>query len=284
MNHLSSIEDLHDVFVDDGKFLWRLYSGRTAKGSIIGFNKDDSNPETSWNKLEQRIMVYGNGYFSVATMEKYSTNNTAATIHHIKLGNGQSEQRTTNSFGNNLADTLMLMRYMDERSNRNQPTIDGMYNQISSQVKLEMENERLREKIKELERKSTASRVAEVAFTKLPRIIDHYFPDARGVAGELGYSDGPDGGEGKRERPREQPQKERYSDSVDFNVLVNAAGMISREIPNVNVNELFAVLTKLAIAIEKADPEKGVFTILVNLVKFIEEDPAKARDALGYLA
>ena len=286
MNHLNTIDDLQDIFFEDKKYLWRLYSGRTAKGAIIGFNKDDDDPESSWDKLASRIMMYGSGFFSVAVMEKYATNNTQATIHVLKLGTGNSPQdnRMSGGFGSNLSDTLMLMRFMDERSNRNQPTIDGIADEITERLSLKFENEKLREEIKQLKKGGTTTRIAEIALTKIPNILEHYFPGQRGIAGEMGYHNGPD----RKEEEHGQTEKENapgseYSDTVDFNVIVNAASIMNREIPEANVNELMACLCKLAISMKKANPDRPVLEIIQKLQQFIESQPEMALMALGNL-
>ena len=284
-NCLRDINALQDVFFEDAKPFWRLYQGRSAKGNIIGSNKDDEDMDSSWDKLAARLDLYGDGVFTVAVMNNFATNNNAATLHTVRVGEGASgshrSESATGGIGS-MRDMLYFMEFMDRRNGQG-PSIGDIETQISERIELKAEVARLKDELARERKRKGVERVVEIGLEKLPRILDSYFPNQKAVAGVLGSD--PKTATRSVQRTTEPATSKRATSErdgepgdgkLDFNVMVNAGVYLAENVPGQDPNELIAALAELAATVAENMPDVDVCEAINKLKAFIESNPAMA--------
>lgn len=172
-NTLTNIDDLGWLFFDAAQPFWRIYGGRSAsKGTTALYtNKEITNLEDSFAKLEHILSMYGDGQYLIETREAKATSSYTQKIL-FKAGSFKTAHPPQGMAGiggfNNIVE---YQRFMDEQVSG---TTHASIEAEREKWRLEMQILEQKRELKELKKASTTDRVLEAALGKLPQILDRF--------------------------------------------------------------------------------------------------------------
>ena len=265
--YLNSLEDLQDAFLEEGRVYWRLYSGTGYNGAKRGDNdydprKEDhgaiTDLEASWDKLVRVLHRYGQGTFTVVLFDKPGTINKRGIQHTIKLGSDIASPNMgmpTGSFMN----FQNFMEFYNLINNQGTENVGGIVESAVLEVKKDLEIEKLKDRVKELEEGGPREKIIEEGIKRLPDILDRFFPGetkAVAQAGILGTAGIP--------QDVDAPVESGQDQAVDGNFSIDQA-------------------VTACLKIQELLPDHHVNNLLWKLANFIEDKPEQAQTLIGML-
>ncbi len=253
--YITDVDILHDIFMGEKRAYWRLYAGSTiptrdtSTSKLRGANLEEASLEDSCSMLIERLEQFGQGVFTVALLTSPTATNKQAMAVPVKLqGVKGSVGSPTTTFGS-MMEVMQFMQYMEER---NSPNIGATVEALREEVKKEMEIERLKRKIEELENGGVRDQMARKVIDHLPRIVDRIFPRANvpALAGTVEFLDSDTDTGVEKDEIEEQGNFVQGVLSIDQ--VVADAMTIQENLPDIPVNLL---LHKLA-GFSSKDPEQ----------------------------
>lgn len=255
-----TLEGLQEIFFEEAKPYWRIYSGQGVRGPKRSENVTVSEMEESADLLLSRLNMLGEGVYTVVLLNDPNTNNSRGTHHPVKIDSmggmvatgGNAGQPAGGIMGMN--NFMQMLEFAKMVNNQGSEHISGAIEAAVEDVRKDFEIQRLKDRVKELEAGGAREKIIEAGIRKLPEILDRIFPgQQRAVAGVLGTSGIQDAGDA---------EAEESADGLTLSIddAVNACLSIQESLPGQNVNQL---LWKLANYI-KANPDqaKGLLNML----------------------
>ena len=252
---LTDIELLREIFLEEKRPHWRLLAGRSTSGAKLAENFESDDLEASCELLIRRIEQYGAGTFNVVTFEpgKAATANSRGLQHPIKIGGelaGTSNSGSSTSFFMQFQQVLQFWELMNNRSSND---TDAAVAGAIADFQKDLEIQRLKWELQESRRPITKGQVIEKIMDRLPAIADRVFPGA-GIAGTLGYDDGPDNQQSNQDS-EESDQEEGAAFSIDrlFNTALAQEEQLQKMGVAYGANELYDRILKFS----KSKPDQA---------------------------
>ena len=256
---LKNLDELREVFMEEGRIYWKLYAGSSAPtkgtGRKYGQQMEEVSVEESCDLLCSRIERYGSGVFTVMLLANASDGNARGIQQTVKLGNGTANVAGAQSGFTQFAQMMEFYKFMEQQSSA---SIGGAIEGAIQEVRKDFELERLRNEIRELKQGGPKERIIDGLVKQLPAIADKVLGVSPAVLGTVGIPSSQDTAGNTTDTDDTGEEEEQALFSIDDSV--NACMKIQELLPDRNINEL---LWKLAAFIEK-NPEqaKSVLAVL----------------------
>lgn len=260
MSYLSNLDALHEIFVEDGLPLWKLYRGQKASGGTIGKNKDITDLDESWEALNRRLTAYGSdGIFTVAFLGNWSTNNNGAQVHTLRLGSGLA---ATGAAGagrgmiGGISDMIALTEWMD---NRGGASIGDVVEETVAKVKQEFRIRELEDKLERAKKRDWTGKAIDQVLGQLPTLIK-MIGGEQVALGEIGF---------------DKPAEQLPTEPTEQPAQVEGAG-VSNEMVSVDklINDAHAIQLVLGIPVNE---------LISKLRAFVEDNPKQAKMLISSL-
>lgn len=249
-----TIEALQEVFLEEKKPYWRLYSGRTTSGAKRGENTETQDVEESCDLLIRSIERYGNGVFTVAIGSGPKVQNSRCIQHTVKIEDGASVAGTSNGAGKSFSNLEQVFLLAERLNNQGAEGIGSVVESELDRFRMQIENERLKAEIKLLKKGTAKDRLIDGLVARSPQLLDRILgAPTQGIAGTIGFD------EPTMADTPETDDTPAQSDGVSFSFdqAILAIQAIAEALPNQNPNQL-----------------------LWKLAKFAQDDPVKAESLL----